>query len=91
MGKGDTLLNVALEAVDGRGEELLLLVGDVGKDVDGLLNTIGLQKSLTESTWNVKQVDLLRARRGPRRTRHQSAWLSPRHRGHQAGRRSWAR
>lgn len=38
----DTLLNVTLKTLDARLEELLLLIGDTVKNVDGLLNTIGL-------------------------------------------------
>jgi hypothetical protein len=42
VGKGDTLLDVALEAIDSRGEQLLLLVRNIGEDIDGLLCTVGL-------------------------------------------------
>ena len=38
----DALLDVALEALNAGLEELLLLVGDAVKDVDGLLGTVGL-------------------------------------------------
>lgn len=38
----NTLLDVALEALNAGLEELLLLVGDAVKDVDGLLGTVGL-------------------------------------------------
>ena len=46
MGKVNTLLDVALEALDGSLEESLLLLGDVAEDVDGLLSTVGLGKML---------------------------------------------
>lgn len=42
MGKVNTLLDVALEALDGSLEESLLLLGDVAEDVDSLLSTVGL-------------------------------------------------
>lgn len=42
MRKGDTLLDVALESLNRRLEEGLLLVRDVAEDVDGLLGAIGL-------------------------------------------------
>ena len=42
LGKFDTLLDVALETLDAGLEELLLLVGDTIKNVDGLLDTVGL-------------------------------------------------
>ena len=42
VGESDTLLDVALQALDSSIEQSLLLIGDVGKDVDGLLGTIGL-------------------------------------------------
>ena len=42
MGKGDSLLNVALETLDASIEQRLLLVRDVGQDVGGLLSTVGL-------------------------------------------------
>ena len=42
MGKVDALLNVALQARDRRLEQLLLLLGDVAEDVDGLLGAVGL-------------------------------------------------
>lgn len=38
----DTLLDVALETLDAGLKELLLLVGDTIKNVDGFLNTVGL-------------------------------------------------
>jgi hypothetical protein len=52
VGERDTLLDVALQALDSSIKERLLLVGDVGKDVDGLLGTIGLLivSSLPRST-----------------------------------------
>lgn len=43
VGKGDTLLDVALEALNSGLEEGLLLFGDVAKDIDGPLSTIGLK------------------------------------------------
>ena len=42
VGEGDALLDVALEAVDGLGQELLLLLRDVTQGVDGLLGSVGL-------------------------------------------------
>jgi hypothetical protein len=42
VGKVNTLLDVALEALDGSLEESLLLLGDVAEDVDSLLSTVGL-------------------------------------------------
>lgn len=42
MGERDTLLNIALQALDSGIKKRLLLVGDVGKDVNGLLGTIRL-------------------------------------------------
>lgn len=42
MGKGDTLLDVALETLNRGLEEGLLLFGDVAKDVNSPLSTIGL-------------------------------------------------
>lgn len=42
MGKVDTLLDVALEALDSLGQEALLLLGDALQGVDGLLGTVGL-------------------------------------------------
>ena len=44
VGKVNTLLDVALEALDGSLEESLLLLGDVAEDVDSLLSTVGLWK-----------------------------------------------
>lgn len=38
----NTLLDVALETLDASLEELLLLIGDTVKDIDGLLNAVGL-------------------------------------------------
>lgn len=43
MGKSNALLDVALEALDSSVKQSLLLGGDVPKDVDGLLGTVGLQ------------------------------------------------
>jgi hypothetical protein len=40
----DTSLDVGLETLDGLIEKLLLVVVDVGKNVDGLLDTAGLLK-----------------------------------------------
>jgi hypothetical protein len=45
VGEGDALFDVALEALDGLGQELLLLLRDVAQGVDGLLGTIGLETS----------------------------------------------
>lgn len=42
VGKGDTLLDVALQALDGGLQQRLLLGGDVPEDVDGLLGSVGL-------------------------------------------------
>lgn len=42
VGESNTLLDVALEAVDGLAEEPLLLVGNVAEDIDGLLGSVGL-------------------------------------------------
>jgi len=38
----NTLLDVALQALDSGLQECLLLVGDIGEDIDGLLGTVGL-------------------------------------------------
>lgn len=46
VGELDALLDVALEALDGRLEQRLLLVGEVAEDVDGLLGTVGLSGGL---------------------------------------------
>jgi len=43
VGEGDTLVDVALEALDGLGQELLLLLRDVTQGVDGLLGSVGLR------------------------------------------------
>ena len=43
MGKVDALLDVALKALDRSREQSLLLLGDVGEDVDGLLGAVGLR------------------------------------------------
>jgi hypothetical protein len=70
MGKLDTLLDVALEALDSLGQETLLLLGNALQGVDGLLGTVGaelngdgeeiaaslLSNSLT--TGNTGQVDV---------------------------------
>lgn len=40
--KGNALLDVALEALDGGLEERLLLVSNAVKNIDGLLSTVGL-------------------------------------------------
>jgi hypothetical protein len=45
VGKFDTLLDVALEALDSLGQETLLLLGDALQGVDGLFGTVGLQRS----------------------------------------------
>lgn len=42
MGKGDSLLNVALETLDASIKQCLLLVRDAGQDIGGLLGTVGL-------------------------------------------------
>lgn len=42
VGKGDTLLDVALQALDGGFQQRLLLGGEVSEDVDGLLGSVGL-------------------------------------------------
>ena len=42
MGEVDTLLDVALEALDSLGQESLLLLGDALQGVDGLLSSVGL-------------------------------------------------
>jgi hypothetical protein len=42
VGKLDSLLDVALEAGNGSLQKLLLLVGDVAEDINGLLSTVGL-------------------------------------------------
>lgn len=42
VGKVNTLLDVALKALDGSLEESLLLLSDVAEDVDSLLSTVGL-------------------------------------------------
>ena len=47
MGKVDALLDVALEARNRGLEQLLLLVGDVAEDVDGLLGAVGLDCSVS--------------------------------------------
>lgn len=54
MGKGDALLNVALESVNGLLEVLVLLAGEVGQRVDGLLGTVGLLAWLAHvrSVWS---------------------------------------
>jgi hypothetical protein len=43
VGKVDALLDVALQARNRRVEQLLLLLGDVAEDVDGLLGAVGLE------------------------------------------------
>lgn len=50
MGEVNTLLDVALEALDGSLEESLLLLGDVTEDVDSLLGTVGLFGMLAKNT-----------------------------------------
>lgn len=42
VGEGDALVDVALQALDGLGQELLLLLRDVTQGVDGLLGSVGL-------------------------------------------------
>jgi hypothetical protein len=42
VGKVDALLDVALQPFNGNLQQLLLLGGNVGKNVDGLLGTVGL-------------------------------------------------
>jgi hypothetical protein len=42
VGKLHTLLDVALEALNGLAQELFLLVGNALQGVDGLLSTVGL-------------------------------------------------
>lgn len=42
VGKVDTLLDVALQALNRSLEQNLLLVGDVAQNVDGLLGAVGL-------------------------------------------------
>lgn len=45
VGKFDTLLDVALEALDSLGQETLLLLGNALQGVDGLFGTVGLERS----------------------------------------------
>jgi hypothetical protein len=47
VGKVDALLDVALETRNRGLEQLLLLVGDVAEDVDGLLGAVGLDHSVS--------------------------------------------
>lgn len=42
VGEGDALVDVALQAFDGLGQELLLLLRDITQGVDGLLGSVGL-------------------------------------------------
>ena len=42
VGEHNTLLDVVLQASDGLLQKLLLLVGDVAENIDGLLGTVGL-------------------------------------------------
>ncbi len=46
MGERNALLDVALQALDGSLQERLLLLGDVTKDIKGLLGAVGLQSRL---------------------------------------------
>ena len=48
VGKGNALLDVALESLDGSVQQGLLLVRDIAEDVDRLLGTVGL------SHWSVR-------------------------------------
>ena len=52
VGKGDTLLDVALEALDSSLQESLLLVSDIAKDVDGLLGTVRLHTIVSRAFRN---------------------------------------
>lgn len=49
MGKVDALLDVALEALDGLCQELLLLLGDLLKRVGHALHTVGLGSKLANA------------------------------------------
>lgn len=42
VGESDTFLDVALQALEGNLKERLLLVSNVGKDVNRLLSAVGL-------------------------------------------------
>lgn len=44
-GESDTLLDVAFQALDGLGQQLLLLICDVAEDIDSLLSSVGLATS----------------------------------------------
>lgn len=46
MSKGDTLLDVVLEALDGHFHQRLLLLGNASQGVGGFLSTIGLKDGL---------------------------------------------
>jgi hypothetical protein len=52
VGKVDALLDVALQARNRRLEQLLLLLGDVAEDVDGLLGAVGLEACQSVSNGN---------------------------------------
>jgi hypothetical protein len=43
VGKGDTLLDVALQALDGGLQQRLLLSSEVSEDIDCLLGAVGLR------------------------------------------------
>jgi hypothetical protein len=47
VGERDALFNIALQALDCRLEQGLLLVGDITQDVDGLLSPIGLVRCVS--------------------------------------------
>lgn len=42
VGENDTLGDVVLQATDGLLQQLLLLLGNVAEDINGLLGTVGL-------------------------------------------------
>ena len=48
MDEGNSLLDVALETLDGRLQEGLLLGGRIRKDADGTLGSIGLEEMISQ-------------------------------------------
>lgn len=90
MGKLDALGDVALEAIDGLGEEGLFLVSYASEGVGGLFGTVGL-RDVSRLLYKGGVSDLRRAQWERRRNRRQSPWQWHHRRGHREGRRSWAR
>ncbi len=62
VGERDALLNVALETGHGGLQKLLLLVGDVTKNIDGFLGPVGLETRLASDRLRGSIRDLRRAR-----------------------------